>query len=84
MGAEGFQLALLFECSSGNFYGGLKNIRMLNGSEQIVADRILCYGFGCGANSATRHYFGRIAGFTNRKEKHFNWTIRRGRVAISL
>jgi hypothetical protein len=78
MTTEGYQFAALIESSPGNFHGWLKNNESLTGDEQTTAARILCERFGGDANSAAKRHFGRLAGFTNQKEKYFDETIRNG------
>jgi len=78
MASEGYQFAALIESSPNNFHGWLKNAETLTGGEQTAAARILCERFGGDANSAAKRQFGRLAGFTNQKDKYFDKTARNG------
>ena len=69
MRAEGFRPALVVETSPGNFQAWLKHSRRLSKELSTAAARALAQEFGGDLGAADWRHFGRLAGFTNRKEK---------------
>jgi hypothetical protein len=78
MSRDGYRFAVLIESSPNNFHGWLRNARPLTNEEQTVAAKILAERYGGDMNSAAHRHFGRIAGFTNCKEKYFDQNLRGG------
>lgn len=70
MKAEGFHPALVVETSPGNFQAWLKHSRRLTKELGTVAARTLAKEYGGDLGAADWRHFGRLAGFTNRKEKY--------------
>jgi hypothetical protein len=70
MKAEGFHPALVVETSPGNFQAWLKHSRILSRQLSTAAARALAKDFGGDLGAADWRHFGRLAGFTNRKEKY--------------
>jgi hypothetical protein len=70
MKAEGFHPALVVETSPGNFQAWLKHSRILSRELSTAAARALAKEFGGDLGAADWRHFGRLAGFTNRKEKY--------------
>jgi hypothetical protein len=70
MKATGFAPALIVETSPGNFQAWLKHPRPLRKEVSTAAARRLAAEFGGDTGAADWRHFGRLAGFTNRKEKH--------------
>ena len=70
MKAEGFHPALVVETSPGNFQAWLKHSRILSKELSTAAARALAKEFGGDLGAADWRHFGRLAGFTNRKEKY--------------
>jgi hypothetical protein len=70
MKAEGFHPALVVETSPGNFQAWLKHSRILSRELSTAAARALAKDFGGDLGAADWRHFGRLAGFTNRKEKY--------------
>jgi hypothetical protein len=70
MRAEGFRPALVVETSPGNFQAWLKHSRRLSKELSTAAARALAQEFGGDLGAADWRHFGRLAGFTNRKEKY--------------
>jgi hypothetical protein len=67
---EGFEPAIVVETSSGNFQAWLNHGEVLPKEFSTLAARLLARRFlGDPASADWRHY-GRLAGFTNRKEKY--------------
>jgi hypothetical protein len=67
---EGFDPAIVVETSPGNFQAWLNHGEVLSKELSTVAARLLARRFlGDPASADWRHY-GRLAGFTNRKEKY--------------
>jgi hypothetical protein len=67
---EGFQPAIIVETSPGNFQAWLNHGEVLPKELSTLAARLLARRFlGDPASADWRHY-GRLAGFTNRKEKY--------------
>src|ERR1017187_2245642 len=70
MKAEGFHPALVVETSPGNFQAWLKHSRCLSRELSTAAARALAKDFRGDLGAADWRHFGRLAGFTNRKEKY--------------
>jgi hypothetical protein len=70
MKAEGFQPAVVIETSPGNFQAWLNHGRVLSKAESTAAARALAEKFGGDKGAADWRHFGRLAGLTNRKQKH--------------
>src|SRR6516164_346 len=67
---EGFEPAIVVETSPGNFQAWLNHGEVLSKELSTLAARLLARRFlGDPASADWRHY-GRLAGFTNRKEKY--------------
>jgi hypothetical protein len=69
MKAEGFHPALVVQTSPGNFQAWLKHPRLLSNELSTAVARALAREFGGDLGAADWRHFGRLAGFTNRKEK---------------
>jgi hypothetical protein len=67
---SGFAPAVVVETSPGNYQAWAKHSVQLNKEEGTAAARALAERFGGDRGSADWRHFGRLAGFTNRKEKH--------------
>lgn len=70
MKAEGFQPCLIVETSPGNFQAWLNHGQVLPKAASTVAARLLAERFDGDKGCADWRHFGRLAGFTNRKEKY--------------
>jgi hypothetical protein len=70
MTKRGFQPALIVETSPKNFQVWLDHGRVLAKELSTAGARRLAETFGGDLGSADWRHFGRLAGFTNRKEKH--------------
>jgi len=70
MKAEGFHPALVVETSPGNFQAWLKHSRILSRELSTAAARALAQEYDGDLGAADWRHFGRLAGFTNRKEKY--------------
>lgn len=70
MKADGFTPAVVVETSPGNFQAWLNHGRILSRTVSSAAARALAEEFGGDRGSADWRHYGRLAGFTNRKEKH--------------
>jgi len=70
MKAARFAPALIVETSPGNFQAWLKHPCPLRKELSTAAARRLAAEFGGDTGAADWRHFGRLAGFTNRKEKH--------------
>ena len=70
MKADGFHPALVVETSPGNFQAWLKHSRRLSKELGTAAARTLAKEYGGDLGAADWRHFGRLAGFTNRKEKY--------------
>ena len=70
MKASGFQPAIVIETSPGNFQAWMNHGRVLPRQISSAAARALAEQFGGDLGSADWRHYGRLAGFTNRKEKH--------------
>ena len=66
----GFAPALVVETSPGNYQAWLKHSEQLSKEEGTAAARALAEQFGGDQGAADWRHFGRLAGFTNRKQKH--------------
>lgn len=69
---EGFSIACVTETSPKNFQCWLKMPEKLEPEATAEIARSLAKKFNGDPNSAEARHFGRLAGFTNRKEKHLN------------
>jgi hypothetical protein len=67
---EGFQPAVIVETSPGNFQAWLNHGKILPKEVSTFAARLLARRFLGDPASADWRHFGRLAGFTNRKEKY--------------
>jgi hypothetical protein len=70
MKATGFAPAVVVETSSGNFQAWLKHPTTLSREDSTLAARKLADAFGGDRGAADWRHYGRLAGFTNRKEKY--------------
>lgn len=70
MKAEGFRPALVIETSPENFQAWLNHGEVLSKELSTAVARSLATKFNGDLSSADWRHFGRLAGFTNRKEKH--------------
>lgn len=70
MKAEGYSPALVVETSPGNFQAWLNHGRVLSQRLSTLAARALAEKFGGDKGAADWRHFGRLAGFTNRKQKY--------------
>lgn len=70
MKASGFNPALVVQTSPGNFQAWLKHTATLSRDLSTTAARELATKFEGDRGAADWRHFGRLAGFTNRKEKH--------------
>ena len=70
MKSEGFRPALVVETSPGNFQAWLKHRRCLPKELSTAVARSLAQEFKGDLGAADWRHFGRLAGFTNRKEKY--------------
>src|SRR6266481_3617128 len=68
--SEGFAPAVVLETSPGNFQGWLHHGQILPKRLSTFAARLLASRFGGDLASADWRHYGRLAGFTNRKDKH--------------
>lgn len=68
--SEGFQPCLVVQTSPNNYQAWLDHGRKLPKELSTAAARALAERFGGDRGSADWRHFGRLAGFTNRKEKH--------------
>ena len=66
----GFKPALVVETSPGNFQAWLKHPEQLSKEMGTAAARALAEKFGGDRGAADWRHYGRLAGFTNRKEKY--------------
>jgi hypothetical protein len=67
---SGFAPALVVETSPGNYQAWLKHSEQLSKEEGTAAARALAERFGGDQGAADWRHFGRLAGFTNRKQKY--------------
>ena len=70
MKADGFHPALVVETSPGNFQAWLKHSRRLSKELGTAVARALAQEYDGDLGAADWRHFGRLAGFTNRKEKY--------------
>jgi len=70
MKSEGFAPAVVVETSPGNFQAWLNHGRTLPKDLSTAAARALAERFGGDRGAADWRHFGRLAGFSNRKEKY--------------
>ena len=70
MKQQGFEPCVVVETSPGNFQAWLNHGKVLPKAESTLAARLLAQRFGGDQGSADWRHFGRLAGFTNRKEKY--------------
>jgi hypothetical protein len=70
MKAEGYTPALVVETSPGNFQAWLNHGQVLPQRLSTLAARTLAEKFGGDKGAADWRHFGRLAGFTNRKDKY--------------
>jgi len=68
--SEGFAPAVVVETSPGNFQAWLHHGRVLPKYLSTLAARLLASRFGGDLASADWRHYGRLAGFTNRKDKY--------------
>jgi hypothetical protein len=70
MRGTGFTPAILIETSPRNFQVWLQHGTVLNKAESTIAAKMLAAMFNADPNSADWRHFGRLAGYTNRKDKY--------------
>ena len=70
MKLAGFSPAVVVETSPGNFQAWLKHPEKLDKEMGTAAARALAERFGGDTGAADWRHFGRLSGFTNRKEKY--------------
>jgi hypothetical protein len=70
MARSGFSPTLVVETSPGNYQAWLRHSEQLSKAEGTAASRALAQRFGGDPGAADWRHFGRLAGFTNRKEKY--------------
>jgi len=70
MGRTGFAPAVVVETSPGNFQAWLKHPETLSKELGTAAARALAEKFGGDRGAADWRHYGRLSGFTNRKEKY--------------
>lgn len=70
MKAEGFEPAAIIETSPQNFQAWLNHGERLSKDIGTAVARVLANRFDGDAKAADWRHFGRLAGFTNQKEKH--------------
>jgi hypothetical protein len=70
MKAEGFHPAVVVETSLGNFQAWVNHGEALPKELSTRAAKVLANRFAADPSSADWRHFGRLAGFTNRKEKY--------------
>ena len=70
MKATGFCPALVVQTSPGNFQAWVKHPETLSKEVSTAAARTLAEKFGGDRGAADWRHFGRLAGFTNRKDKY--------------
>lgn len=72
MKSSGYAPAAIVETSPGNFQAWLKHPHQLPRELSTLAARKLAEQFGGDRGAADWRHFGRLAGFTNRKQKYMN------------
>lgn len=70
MKSAGFPPALVVESSPGNFQAWVAHGQTLDAATSTGVAKALASKFGGDPSSADHRHFGRLVGFTNRKEKH--------------
>jgi hypothetical protein len=70
MKKEGVEPCLIVETSPGNFQAWVNHGEVLPRAESTAAARTLAERFGGDKGAADWRHYGRLAGFTNRKEKY--------------
>ena len=70
MKSQGYTPSVVVETSPGNFQAWLNHGMVLPADASTMAARALATKFGGDPSSADWRHFGRLAGLTNRKEKH--------------
>ncbi|MCW5963964.1 MAG: RepB family DNA primase [Bryobacterales bacterium] len=70
MKQQGFEPCVVVETSPGNFQAWLNHGKVLPKADSTLAARLLAQRFGGDQGAADWRHFGRLAGFTNRKEKY--------------
>ncbi len=70
MKQQGFEPCVVVETSPGNFQAWLNHGKVFPKDESTLAARLLAQRFGGDQGAADWRHFGRLAGFTNRKEKY--------------
>ena len=70
MKVAGFAPALVVQTSPGNFQAWVKHPKTLSKEVSTAAARTLAERFGGDRGAADWRHFGRLAGFTNRKDKY--------------
>lgn len=70
MRQQGFEPCVVVETSPGNFQAWLNHGKVLPKTESTLAARLLAQRFEGDQGAADWRHFGRLAGFTNRKEKY--------------
>jgi len=70
MTRTGFAPAIVVETSPGNYQAWMKHAEQLTKEEGTAAARALAERFGGDPGAADWRHYGRLAGFTNRKEKY--------------
>jgi hypothetical protein len=70
MARTGFAPAVIIETSPGNYQVWMKHSEQLTKEEGTAVARALAERFGGDRGAADWRHFGRLAGFTNRKEKY--------------
>ncbi len=75
--SEGFAPAVVVETSPGNFQAWLRHGQILPKPLSTLSARLLASRFGGDLASADWRHYGRLAGFTNRKDKYrkTDWTF---------
>ena len=68
--SEGFGPAVVLETSPGNFQAWLRHGKILPKHLSTLAARLLASRYGGDLASADWRHYGRLAGFTNRKDKY--------------
>jgi hypothetical protein len=68
--SEGFAPAVVLETSPGNFQAWLRHAQILPKHLSTLAARLLASRYGGDLASADWRHYGRLAGFTNRKDKY--------------
>lgn len=72
MKKEGYAPSVVIETSPGNYQAWLNHGRILKKDQGTYISKILCDLFDADSNSVDYHHYGRLAGFTNPKNKYLN------------